>query len=173
MVAARPELVVRRARRSDLPALGRLGATLARAHHDWDPKRFFVVPGMAAGYAWWLGKELRNRKAVVLTAVIGQRIVGYAYGRIEPRDWNALRDECGAGIDLIVDPKLRGRGYGKELGKALLQALAEMGAPRVVLQAAAPNRRAQKLFAAMGFRPTMVEMTLELPNPSKAKAARR
>ena len=34
--------------------------------------------------------------------------------------------------------------------------------PRVVLGTAAQNERARRLFERRGFRPTMIEMTLEL-----------
>lgn len=61
--------LVREATERDLPSLARLGAHLARMHHRMDPHRFFVVPRMERGYAWWLGKERTNRKAVVLAAV--------------------------------------------------------------------------------------------------------
>jgi ribosomal protein S18 acetylase RimI-like enzyme len=158
-------ITVRPARRADLEALGRLGASLARAHHAWDPARFFTVAGMDDGYAWWLGKELGNRQAVVLVALRRGRIVGYAYGRVEPRDWNALRDTCGVGIDLMVEPRARGLGAGHLLGEALMQALREKGAPRIVLYAAARNRDAQRYFKRQGFRPTMIEMTRELDDP--------
>src|SRR5689334_18312932 len=89
--------VVRPAGPDDVRALGALGAKLARAHHAWDPQRFFLPEEpVEDGYAWWLGKELENPRAVILAAVAARgRVVGYAYGRIEPRDWNALRDRCG------------------------------------------------------------------------------
>ena len=159
-------ILVRPARPSDLKALGRMGASLARAHHRWDPQRFFLIEPAEEGYAWWLGKELTNRRAVVLVAQRGRKVVGYAYGRIEPRDWNSLRDRCGVGIDLMVEPGSRRRGVGNLLGEALIEALRKKGAPRVILQAAARNRRAQRFFAARGFRPTVVEMALEL-SPGK------
>ena len=167
-----PRFIVRPAVAADLPALGRLGARLARMHHAWDPRRFFVVPRMHEGYAWWLGKELKNRRAVVLAAVRGKRVVGYAYGRIEPRDWNALRDECAIGVDLIVDPSARGLGVGRALGVEMLRAFTAKGAPRVMLQTAAANRPARAFFRHMGFRPTVVEMALELGKPPRQRAAR-
>jgi ribosomal protein S18 acetylase RimI-like enzyme len=166
-------VVVRRARSRDLPALGRLGASLARAHHRWDPRRFFVVPKMHEGYAEWLGKELRNRDAVLFTAEVGGRIVGYTYGRVEPRDWNALRDECGVAVDLVVIPGVRGRGVGRQLLEALLAALAAKGVPRVILLAAAKNADAQRLFRRLGFRPTVVEMTVELGGRRRRVSSRR
>ena len=154
-------VLIRPARAADLPTLGKLGAALARAHHEWDPKRFFVVPSMHEGYAWWLGRELKNRSAVVLAAERRGRIIGYAYGRLEDRDWNALRDACGVAVDLIVEKRARGLGAGRLLAEALLEALRKKGAPRVVLQAAAPNTNAQSFFKSLGFRPTMIEMTRE------------
>jgi ribosomal protein S18 acetylase RimI-like enzyme len=160
-MSALSSVTIRPARPSDLPALGRMGAQLARLHHEWDPQRFFLHEPMEEGYAWWLGKEAKNRKAVVLVAARGRRIVGYTYGRVEPRDWNALRDACGVLTDLMVDERERGQGTGKLLTEAILAALKALGAPRVVLQSAARNRTAQRFFKSLGFRPTMVELTRE------------
>jgi RimJ/RimL family protein N-acetyltransferase len=166
--------LVREATEADLPALARLGARLARLHHRFDPRRFFVVPGMEKGYAWWLAKERRNRKAVVLAAVRTGRggkesVVGYAYGRIEPRDWNSLRETCGVGIDLMVEPRARRSGVGAALVEAMAAGLARRGAPRVIIQVATLNPEAQAVFGRLGFRPTMVEMTREL-EPRRGKA---
>ena len=176
-MSATNDLRIREATVEDLPACARLGARLARLHHGFDPRRFFVVPGMEKGYAWWLGKERKNRKAVVLAAVRTGRggvesVVGYAYGRIEPRDWNSLREECGVGIDLMVEPRARRAGVGTALVEALAAVLAARGAPRVVIQVASENPEAQAVFARLGFRPTMVEMTRELGRPAR-RAKRR
>ncbi len=153
---------IRPARPEDLPALARLGARLARMHHAIDGARFFLPDEpIEAGYEWWLGKELRNRRAVVLAAERGGRIVGYGYGRLEPRDWNTLRDACGVGVDLWVEPAARGSGIGGRLVDALAAALEARGAERVVIDVAARNREAQRLFRSLGFRPTMLEMARE------------
>ncbi len=139
-----------------------------------DPARFFVVPDMEQGYAWWLAKERRNPKAVVLAAVArgrggAERVVGYAYGRIEPRDWNSLREECGLGIDVLVEPRFRGGGVGHRLVEALAAALAARGAPRMGIEVAARNRAAQATFARMGFRPTLLEYARELSPVTPAR----
>jgi len=172
--AVSPAVTVRPARSADLPALARFGAKLARAHHAWDPERFFAPEEpLEDGYAWWLGKELLNPRAVVLAAVARRgRVVGYAYGRIEPRDWNSLRDRCGVGVDLWVEPNARRSGVGRRLVEALVAALAERGAPRVVIGVAARNRDAQRVFARMGFRRTVVELTREVAAPARARPRR-
>jgi ribosomal protein S18 acetylase RimI-like enzyme len=73
----------------------------------------------------------------------------------------ALRGPAGVVHDIIVDPERREGGVGRKLLEAALAALAERGAPRVVLHTAAKNATAQRLFEAAGFRPTMIEMTRE------------
>lgn len=159
------EIEIRAARPEDAPALGRMGATLARLHHRMDPRRFFASRGMDEGYGSWLARELASRKAVVLAAVTRSRgreqIVGYAYGRLEGRDWNTLRDACGVGVDLYVVPRARRRGTGRLLLDALVDELGRRGAPSVVIHVAARNRRALAMFEAMGFRRTMVELAID------------
>jgi ribosomal protein S18 acetylase RimI-like enzyme len=95
----------------------------------------------------------------VLAARAGRELVGYAYGRLEPRDWSTLRDRCGVGVDLWVEPAARGVGVGARLVEALAEALGRLGAERVVLDVAARNPGAARLFERMGFRPTMLELT--------------
>lgn len=174
---------VRTAAEGDVPAMARLGAALARWHHEMDPDRFMAPEPLEPGYAWWLGKEVVNPRAVVVAAVRRvrgrDRVLGYSYGRLEGRDWNTLRDACGVGVDLVVDEAARGRGIGRLLVDAMVARLAEKGAPRVVIDVAARNRRAQRFFESIGFRRTMIEMVREvppglaLPRPRRRAAARR
>ena len=56
----------------------------------------------------------------------------------------------------------RGWGAGTALVDARHAWLRDRGMPRVVLWTAHANHAAQRLFAARGFRPTMIEMTREL-----------
>jgi ribosomal protein S18 acetylase RimI-like enzyme len=160
---------VRPARPDDAPALGRLGAQLVAAHHGFDPLRFIAPrPGTAAGYGGFLGSQLQRDDTVVLVAERNGDVVGYAYGALEGNDWMALRGPAGVVHDLVVDPAHRRQGIGGRLLAAVVAALAERGAPRVVLSTAERNAAAQRLFAAAGFRPTMVEMTRELDDPQPA-----
>jgi len=140
-----------------------MGAALAHLHHAFDAARFMLPEDLEKGYRWWLGRELAASDAVVLVAEVKGQVAGYAYGRIEARDWNALLDACGAFHDLWVDEAARRAGAGALLAEEMLKRLQQLGAPRVVLHAAARNESAQRLFARLGWRPTMVEMTREAP----------
>jgi len=158
-----PAATLRPAKPADLPALGRLGALLVRTHHDFDPLRFIAaMPGTEEAYASFLGSQLPKPGVVILVAEQEGAVIGYTFAGIEGHDYMALRGPAGALYDIVVDPAQRGRGIGRMLLDATLEALASRGAPRVVLSTAERNESAQRLFARAGFRRTMVEMTREL-----------
>lgn len=153
---------IRKATRRDLYKIAKLAGELVRQHYGFDPQRFLFIPNPEAGYEWWFGKELGNKKALIYCARLDGELVGYAYARLEPRDWNSLLDAHGALHDVLVAENARRRGVAKLLVERVLRELKQRGAPRVVLHTSVKNRGAQKLFAALGFRKTMLEMTCEL-----------
>ena len=157
------DFLVRPAEPRDLPTLGRLGAALVEYHRALDPRRYMNLEDAAVGYARFLGGELSDPRAIVLVAV-GEpagSVVGYCYGTVEGRDWNALLDPHGSLRDVLVDPGARRRGVAEKLVLAMCSCLESVGVPRVVLHTAVQNREAQALFAKLGFRSTMLEMTRE------------
>ena len=156
-------MTIRLADQRDLPALGRLGALLMRTHYEFDPQRFMSAGTDAAeGYAWFLGRQLKDQDVVIYVAEQESQIVGYVYAALEPISWKELRDACGYIHDIVVEEANRQAGTATALMEAAMQWLAERGAPRVILGTAEKNERAQRLFAKLGFRRTMIEMTREL-----------
>jgi len=155
--------IVRRATSADLPTIGRLGALLIAEHHAFDSRRFLAArPRTPVDYASFLGTQLEDPDVAVLVADHDGDVVGYAYAAMEGYDYMALRGPAGALHDVIVDPAFRRRGVGRLLLDAALAYLKSRGAPRVVLSTAVQNEPAQRLFASLGFRRTMIEMTREL-----------
>lgn len=154
---------VRPAAASDLPILGKLAAELVRFHHEIDPERFFLPSGVEEGYRRWLGTELANSEAIVLVAELDGEVVGYVYGRLEKRDFNMLLSAHAALHDVLVVERARRSGAAAALIEAFASRAAERGVPRVVLHTATSNTKAQALFRKLGFRDTMLEMTLEMP----------
>ena len=158
-----PEISIRHASPADVRAIGRLGATLVRLHHELDEKRFLeATPQTEHGYASYVRSQLGNREIIVLVAERGGDVVGYTFAGIEGVDYMSLRGPAGVLHDIVVDPAHRGLGIGRMLLDATLTALGALGAPRVVLSTAERNESAQRLFAQAGFRRTMIEMTREL-----------
>jgi len=161
--------VVQPMTRDDLPAVGKLAGALVRFHHAIDPARFLLVDSVETGYARYFGSELGDEDAVLLSAIDeeSRAVAGYAYGRLEPRDWNMLLDAHGALHDVLVAEEARGHGLGERLVREMCRRLDEKGAPRIILHTTDGNATAQALFAKLGFRKTMLEMTRERGAPSR------
>ncbi len=154
---------IRDATQDDLPVLGRLGARLVRTHHGFDSHRF-MAPGddIEAGYAWFLGTQLKAPGAKVMVATSGEgAVVGYVYAGVEPQSWKELRNEAGFIHDVVVEEGFDRQGVGAQLVAAASAWLEAQGVPRVMLWTAENNRSAQQLFLRLGFRRTMIEMTRE------------
>ncbi|OWV92766.1 acetyltransferase [Rhizobium sp. R72] len=151
---------IRPATSSDAAILGHFGALLVALHHEIDPARFIAAStNTPQGYAHFLARESNRPDAIVLVAQDESTILGYAYAALEGADYMSLRGPAGVIHDLFVDPARRCKGVGRLLLDAVVADMDRRGAERIVLSTAYGNEAAQRLFASMGFRPTMVEMT--------------
>ncbi len=156
-----PVITIRTATPADQPALGRYGAALMRQHHASDPRRFLLTERPEAGYGRYLVSQLGAPDTLVLVAERDGDVVGYLYADIEPVSWRDLRKPGGFVHDVYVDPDARHLGIGRRLMQAALAWVQEHGMTQVTLWSKSGNAAAQQLFASLGFRPTMVEMTLD------------
>ncbi|HET9270447.1 MAG TPA: GNAT family N-acetyltransferase [Vicinamibacterales bacterium] len=154
---------IRPATKDDVPALGRLGASLMRLHYAFDAQRFLAPGGNPEeGYGRFLGHQLREPDATVFVAERAGEVAGYVYAGIEPLSWKELRDEAGFIHDIVVDESHRGGGIATALIETASLWLKAKGVPRVILWTAESNHAAKRLFEQTGFRRTMIEMTREL-----------
>ena len=108
-----------------------------------------------------MGSQLEDPTVLVLVAERDGNVLGYTYAAVEGNDYMALRGPAGVLHDIVVNPDHRREGVGGMLLDATLAWLDARGAPRIVLSTAERNEAAQRLFAAAGFRRTMIEMTRE------------
>ena len=154
-------VTVRRAVPSDLDALGRYGGALMRQHHADDPRRFIQVEHPEAGYGRFLVSQLGVTSSLVMVADDDGAVVGYVYADVEGTNWMELRGPCGVIHDIYVDDGARRRGAGRALLAAAIEWIHSRGRTQVVLLTKTRNAHAQHLFSSLGFRPTMVEMTLD------------
>jgi len=155
-------VTIRPARPSDRDALGRYGAALMRQHHAADPRRFLLTENPESGYGRFLVSQVDDADVCVRVAEEAGVVVGYVFASIEPLSWRDLRGPCGFVHDVYVDGGARRRGAGRALLEAAIEWIRSRGQTQVVLWSKSGNATAQRLFAANGFRPTMVEMTLDL-----------
>jgi GNAT superfamily N-acetyltransferase len=150
---------IRPAARSDEAALGPLGAALMRQHHAADPRRFVLTDRPEAGYGRFLVSQLADPDCLVLVAEVPDEIVGYVFAQIEPTSWRDLRGPCGFIHDVYVHERHRQQGTGRALLRAAIDWIGSKGLSQVVLWSKSGNDVAQRMFAQLGFRETMTEMT--------------
>jgi GNAT superfamily N-acetyltransferase len=154
---------IRRATAADLPVLGKLGGSLLRTHYAFDPQRFMAPRGdPESGYAWFLGTQLKEQDVAVFIAERSGVVIGYVYAGLEPQSWKELRETAGFIHDVVVAPEAQRLGVATALVESACDWFRSIGAPRVLLWTADKNEPAQQLFARIGFRRTMIEMTREL-----------
>ncbi len=158
-----PDVEIRPATVDDAVVLGGFGAELIDLHHGWDSARFISTgPSTSERYARYLGDQLGKPDVVVLVAVQAGSVCGYTFAAVQGYDYMALRGPAGVIHDIFVEPHRRRQGLGRMLLDATASALRERGATQVVLSTAYRNEAGRRLFATAGYRPTMVEMTLQL-----------
>lgn len=156
-------MTIRPAKSTDWDRIGELSELLVRAHHGYDPARFFPADKLPrARYVSLVREEVDRGSATVLVADANGQIGGYVFGGIEAESWKELRHEAGYVHDLVVDETARQSGLGAALIEALIAWFGSRGVRRIMLWSATQNAGAQRLFRRVGFRPTMVEMTLDV-----------
>jgi len=161
-------ITIRPAVAADEQRLGRYGAALMRQHHASDERRFIQVEHPEAGYGRFLVSRIGTNDTQVLVADRDGEVVGYVFVQVEGTDWMMLRGPCAIVEDVYVDEAARGQGAGRALMRAAIDWAATQGRTQVVLMTKTRNEHAQALFANLGFRSTMVEMTLDRDLEAKA-----
>lgn len=147
---------------ADLEAVGFLAERLVLLHHSWDQTRFFTTPGVADGYRRFFQSILEDPSQLLLVAERNGEAAGYVFGSLERRDWAKLLDAHGAIHDIYVADAHRRNGVSKALMEEAKKRFAAKGAKQLVLYSASANVEGQTLFRSLGYRPTMVEFTLDL-----------
>ena len=158
-------IMIRPGAKTDEPVLGRLGAALMRQHHASDPRRFILTDRPETGYGRFLVSQITNPDFLLLVAERSNEVVGYVLAGIEGTSWRDLRGPCGFIHDVYVVEPARREGAGRELMRAAIEWVHSRGLSQVVLWSKSGNAAAQHLFANLGFRATMLEMTLDQEPP--------
>ena len=151
---------IRNAEARDRDPLGKLAGYLVRQHHAFDPARFLEPhAGLEEGYGGFLVRQANGPETAVFVAEVDGEVAGYVYAGLEPKSWVELRGPAGFLHDVVVAEDMRGRGIGIALLEHAADWLQAAGAPKLMLWTAQQNEGAHRLFAKLGFRRTMIEMT--------------
>ena len=152
---------IREARRSDAGAVAALWQEMMELHSACDP-RFRFGPNALHDVQAHFQETLRSREAAVYVAVAAGDVVGYVLGEMHVRRPLYPAGTYGFISDVAVRQAWRRRGIGRALANRMLHWLKEKGATDIELFAAEANPTAQAFWAALGFRPFLRMLRLEI-----------
>jgi ribosomal-protein-alanine N-acetyltransferase len=90
-----------------------------------------------------------NPRAMVIVAVEGDRVLGWAAGLV----WLRGVEPWGRIYALAVHPQSRGKRLGPRLLDQMIRSLRDRGGGRIFLEVRVDNDAAIRLYQAVGFRP--------------------
>ncbi|XWK89496.1 MAG: GNAT family N-acetyltransferase [Phormidium sp.] len=155
---------IRRAKQSDIPAILPMVGKICALHETWDAAKYGFLPNPAQRYDGWLSKLVKSDRTVFLVAEDETKalLAGFLVATIE-REIPIYRLKEFAFIhDLWVEPEYRRTGVARQLVMETIEQFQKMGVAQIRLDTAANNEAARKLFSECGFRPSVVEMLIEL-----------
>jgi ribosomal protein S18 acetylase RimI-like enzyme len=165
--------MIRAATLTDIPAMLPLIAKTCAFHQGLDPSKYGFLPNPEQRYTSWLNQLMKNPRHLCLVAeeTVAEatiapdqpsQIVAFLIATVE-REIPIYRvKEYGFIHDLWVEEAYRHRGIARQLVMRAIEHFRQVGVEQVRLDTAANNETARKLFAACGFRASMVEMLTEL-----------
>ena len=153
---------IRAAQDSDIRALAEFGLALANVHIEIDGRRFVLPQGGIRAFLEFFKAELTRPETILLIAEEQRTPVGYAFVRMEPASIEALCETSAWLHDVYVDPRFRGRGAGRQLVLAAIEAAKQLGSSNLMLGVSPANTQARQLYERLGLRATMIEMRLDL-----------
>jgi GNAT superfamily N-acetyltransferase len=159
-----PSMLIRRATLEDIPAILPMVRAICDLHQARDPERFRVLPDVLERYAAWLPDRITDGRSILLVAQrYDATLAGYLVGTVEPEVPIFWVPECGWIHDIWIDPPDRRRGIAAQLVEATIAHFSALGIKQMRLHTGAFNDDARSHFAALGFRPSVIEMLRPLP----------
>ena len=135
---------------------------IAALHESWDPAKYGYLPNPSQRYSKWMAARAADPRSVFLVAEREGRLVGFIVATVEKEIPIYRLDEFGFIHDLWVEPEYRNEGVARQMTMLLIERFREIGVKQIRCDTAAQNEMARKLFASCGFRPSVIEMLLEI-----------
>jgi len=160
---------IRPATALDVPAVLPMVANVCALHERWDAAKYGFRENPAEMYRRWMTARANDPRAVFLVAERPAMLkevpflIGFLIGTVEREIPIYRLEEYGFIHDLWVEPTYRNEGIARQMVMLAIERFGEIGVEQIRLDTAAPNDVARGLFASCGFRPSVQEMLLEIP----------
>ena len=153
---------IRRATAKDVPAVIPMVRKIAGMHQDLDPAKYTFRSDPGEMYRNWLAGQARNPRSVFLVADSGEKLVGFLIATVTDEIPIYKVEEMGFIHDLWVEEDYRHEGIARQMVTLCVERFREIGVAQVRCDTAWANQPARDLFTRCGFRPSVVEMLIEL-----------
>lgn len=147
------DIVIRKAKRSDLPVIKRLLAELINAMDDTECIDMRVAPGI------W-DHLLTDARSHFLVAAAGGPPIGLIH--FTTRQTVLHRSPSGMIDELIVTAEYQGKGIGKQLVLAAIERCRQLGCCEVEVSTEQTNLKARRFYRKCGFDKTQILFELDL-----------
>jgi len=160
---------IRPATAADVPHLLPMVQKICALHQSWDPAKYGFKPDPQERYRHWLTQRAGDPRSVFLVAEAdhgapGEKpnLVGFLIATIEKEIPIYELHEYGFIHDLWIEEDYRHEGLGRQMTMLAVEKFTALGVPQIRLDTATANDPARALFASCGFRPSVIEMLIEL-----------
>jgi len=145
--------------------LDRLESLWLILHHHHQSVAPELAPFVSDAVSWAARRELYERAlrggGGILIAREADQDVGYAVWAREPMPWPATFRAAPVVAELVtilVNPRVRGQGIGKQLLEAAFAAMTRAGLQDVIIGVVPGNAAAIQLYRRLGFSPTWLSL---------------
>ncbi|HSU65703.1 MAG TPA: GNAT family N-acetyltransferase [Tepidisphaeraceae bacterium] len=156
---------IRPATPEDVPAVLPMVRKIAGMHEALDAAKYGFRSDPGEMYRGWLTSHARGRKSVFLVADAGgspPKLAGFLIGTIEHEIPIYRVEQFGFVHDVWVEEDYRNEGVGRQLVTMAVERFGDLGVEQVRCDTSWKNEIARNLFTACGFRPSVVEMLIEI-----------
>lgn len=156
-------MTIRPATTDDVPAVLPMVRRIAAMHEHLDPAKYGYRDDPAEMYRGWLASRTGDAQSVFLVAQTDDgKVVAFIVGTVEREVPIYRLRQFGFIHDVWVEEDYRNEGIARQLVAAAVERFREIGAAQVRCDTLWDNTAARDLFKACGFRPSVVEMLIEL-----------
>jgi ribosomal protein S18 acetylase RimI-like enzyme len=127
------------------------------------------VPHPEQQYYNWLPSLLKNQRNLCLVAcskesdaIASEKLIALLIATVEREIPIYSLKEFGFIQDLWVEPEYRHMGIARQMLEHAITHFTQLGIKQIRLDTASANDFARSLFTSIGFRPSRIEMLLEL-----------
>ena len=146
----------------DVPAVLPMVRQIAAMNEKLDAAKYTFRSDPGEMYRSWLRSRATDPQSVFLVADTGTKLAAFLVGTVQDEIPIYRVEQIGFIHDLWVEEDYRHEGIGRQLVTMAIERFRDIGVKQIRCDTAWANDPARDLFKTCGFRPSTVEMLIEI-----------